>query len=186
MVPRTPNQTAQGSSFFMGHSCCCFKSHPSFISSALLAVSVCKWFLLSCAKPTVMFCCCAAGGNLSLVHELQFHPLNFQTSSPINYHLIPSYVHVQQWGSVHGQCWRRKWIENLIFWNNSHFLHHLAGVPRSLKAAQKANTSCGFWLTRYRCSQADVVKMFWKCCLETSLLILFLLSPGSRTSLRAD
>lgn len=36
MVPQTPNQTAQGwrSSFFMGHSCCCFKSHHSFISSA--------------------------------------------------------------------------------------------------------------------------------------------------------
>lgn len=116
MVPQTPNQTAQGSSFFMGHSCCCFKSHHSFISSAFRG-SFCLQvvFLQSCAKPTVMFCCCAAGGKLSLVHRLQFQALNSQTSSPINYHLIPSYVHAQQWGSVHGQRWRRKWIENTHF-----------------------------------------------------------------------
>lgn len=188
MVPQTPHQTAQGwrSSFFMGHSCCCFKSHHSFISSAFRG-SFCLPVVFSWVVQNPQLCSAVVllgGGGTQPCSTWAAIPLKFQTSRPINYHLIPLYV--QQWGSVHGQCWKRKWNGTSIFLNNPCFLHHSPGLPQSLKAAQKANTSCGFWLTGYLCSQADVVKMFCKCCLETSLLILFLLSPGSRTSLRAD
>lgn len=118
MVPQTPNQAAQGwrSSFFMGHSCCCFKSHHSFISSAFRG-SFCLQVVFSWAVQNPQLCSAVVllGWGLSFIHRLQFQPLKFQTSRPVNFHLISSYAHAQQWGSAHGQCWKRKWTVTMHF-----------------------------------------------------------------------
>lgn len=105
IIVQAPNQSAQSelSSFFIGSSCCYFKSHHSFISSPFSGGFCLQvFFSTSCVPSAVMFCSLLLGGVSAWYQYLPFTPATFlaykhQNVQSYKYHFISSCVCGQQY-----------------------------------------------------------------------------------------
>lgn len=171
IIVRAPNQSAQSelSWFFIGSSCCYFKSHHGFISSPFSGGFCLQvFFSTSCVPFAVMSRCLLPGGFSAWYPYPRFAPATFlaykrQSIQSYKYHFISSRVCGQQYLlRIGAQLIPEEEIDSKGSFSKimSRFLHNSAGVLWSLKAAEKTDDPFGFWLTRYCCPQADVLKMF--------------------------